>query len=37
MYDSVRMIVGEYKQRAVYKRYNNIHVVGNGPDSVFFI
>ena len=25
------MIVGEYEQRAVYKRYN---VVGNGPDSV---
>ena len=27
----VGMIVGEYVQRAVYKRYN---VVGNGPDSV---
>ena len=27
----VSMIVGEYKQRAVYKRYN---VVGNGPRSV---
>ena len=26
----VRMIVGEYEQRAVYKRYN---VVGSGPDS----
>ena len=26
-----RMIVGEYRQRSVYKRYN---VVGNGPDSV---
>ena len=29
----VRMIVGEYEQRAFYKRYN-VHVVGNGPDSV---
>ena len=27
----VRKIVGEYKQRPVYKRYN---VVDNGPDSV---
>ena len=27
----VRMIVGEYEQRAVYKRYT---VVGNGLDSV---
>ena len=26
-----RMIVGEYDQRTVYKRYN---VVGNGTDSV---
>ena len=25
------MEVGEYEQRAIYKRYN---VVGNGPDSV---
>ena len=30
----VRMILGEYDQRAVYKRYN---VVGNGPDSVLDI
>ena len=27
----VRIIVGEYEQRAVHKRYN---VVGNGPNSV---
>ena len=29
-----RMIVGEYEQRSVNKRYN---VVGNGPDSVLAI